>query len=101
VEALKNCLEMKTVPMLLQILINVSVFFSEVGQTDRAATLLGVIRDHPSSAQETQDRARRLLDEKGLVVPEGEPASLDSLVSEILADLSPATSSDNVDSPAG
>jgi hypothetical protein len=101
IEALKNSLELRTIPLVLQILVNAAVWFLKDGRTDRAATLLGVVRDHPASDQETQDRARHLLDEMELVAPEGEPEALDALVTGILTELVPATSSGDADSPPG
>ena len=90
-EALKITMEIQAVPVLLQVLVNLAVLFFKQGQTDRAAALLGLARHHPTSEQETQERAQSLLDEMGLVQLDGDPRPLDSIVSEILAEIYPAT----------
>ena len=88
-EALAITAEIQAIWELLKVLVTLSVLFGKQGQTDRAAALLGMARHHPASSTETQERAQRLLDEMGLVAPAGDPDSLDSMVAEILAEISP------------
>jgi tetratricopeptide (TPR) repeat protein len=88
-EAMRIATETQTLPMLLQVLVNLAVLFAEQGQRGRAAELLGLARQHPASEQAIQEKARRLLDEMGLVPPDSVPGPLDVVVAEILADISP------------
>jgi predicted ATPase/Tfp pilus assembly protein PilF len=88
-EALKVATEARALPMLIKVLVNLAVLFAKQGQRDRAAALLGLARQHPASEQAIQEKAERLLDEMGLVPPDSVPGSLDVVVAEILADISP------------
>ena len=88
-EALKVAAEARASPMLIKVLVNLAVLFARQGQRDRAAALLGLARQHPASEQAIQEKAGRLLDEMGLVPPDSVPGSLDVVVAEILAEISP------------
>jgi predicted ATPase/DNA-binding SARP family transcriptional activator len=88
-EALAITFETQTLTVLFNVLVNLAVLFAKQGHAERTATLLGLARDHPASEQATQEQAQRLLNEMGLAPPEGEPRPLDSVVTEILAELAP------------
>ncbi len=86
-EALEIATQTQLVTMLLKILVNLAVFFAKQGQTDQAAALLGLTRDHPASEQSTQEKAEHLLDELDLAPPDSAPDCLDGMVAEILEKL--------------
>ena len=88
-EALEITSETQTLTVLFNVLVNLAVLFAMQGQAERAATLLGLARDHAASDQATKEQAQRLLNEMGLAPPEGDPRPLDSVVAETLAELVP------------
>ena len=88
-EAMKTATETQTLTVLLKVLVNLAGLFAKQGQRDRAAALLGLAHQHPASEQAIQEKAGRLLDEMGLVPPDSVPGSLDVVVAEILAEISP------------
>jgi predicted ATPase/DNA-binding SARP family transcriptional activator/Tfp pilus assembly protein PilF len=87
-EALEIATQTQLVTMLLKILVNLAVFFAKQGQTDQAAALLVRACDHPASEQATREKAKRLLDELDLVLPDSAPRPLDAMVAEILTKIS-------------
>ncbi len=89
-EALEIATQTQTLTVLLKVLVNLAALFAKQGQTDRAAALLGLAHRHPACEQIDQEKAERLLDEMGLVSPDGAPEPLDVVVAEILAELSPS-----------
>jgi len=74
----------------LKVLVNLAILFVKQGQKDRVAELLSLARHHSASEQTIQERAERLLDEMGLVLPGSVPRSLDLVVAEALAETSPS-----------
>ncbi len=86
-EATQIAIEAQAMTVLAEILVNVATFLAKQGQTDRAAELLKLASSHPASEQAVQDKARRLMDEMGLVPPEQLPASLDAAAAAALASL--------------
>jgi predicted ATPase/Tfp pilus assembly protein PilF len=87
-EALEIATQTQLVLVLLKTLINLAVFFAKQGQTDQAAALLGLVRDHPASEQAIQERAEHLLDEMDLTLPDSAPEPLDVVVAEVLTKIS-------------
>jgi predicted ATPase/DNA-binding SARP family transcriptional activator/Tfp pilus assembly protein PilF len=88
VEALEMAAEAQIVPLLLKVLVNLAECLARHDQRDRAAELLALARQHPASEQTTQEKASQLLDELGLVLPDGEPRPLDEVIEETLASIS-------------
>jgi len=86
-EALKIAHATQTLPMALKVLVNVAALFAQQGHAKRAAVLLDVARRHPAGEQMTQTQAAQLLEELNLSAPENPPDSLDTLVEEVLAEL--------------
>ena len=86
-EATQIALETQTMTVLAEILVNVATLFAAQGKTDRAAVLLTLASKHPACEQAIQDKARRLMDEMGLVPPDSVPESLDAVAAKVLAEL--------------
>jgi tetratricopeptide (TPR) repeat protein len=86
-KALALAHETQTLPVLLKVMVSLAVLFHMRGQKDRAATLLGLACEHSATPQEIKEKAVRLSDDLGLSLP-GHPASLDSIVADILDELS-------------
>jgi len=86
-EAMQIAAETQTMTTLAEILVNVAILFTAQGKTGRAATLLALASNHPACEQAIQDKARRVMDEMGLVPPEQLPASLGAVAAEVLAEL--------------
>lgn len=96
VEATELAKETRTLTVLSKVLVNLAVLLAKQGQTSRAAAILRLASRHPASEQATQEKAERLGDEMGITLPDTDPdgfeqsASLDVVVAEILAEISPA-----------
>jgi predicted ATPase len=88
-QALRGAAETRMLTMVTKILVNLAVLFARRGQRDRAAALLDLMHHHPASEQMNQEKAARLLDELGLVPPGDVPGSLEAVVAELLAEISP------------
>lgn len=86
-EALKITVQTHTLTILMRVLVNLAAFFAGQGRPDRAAELLGLVRRHPAGEQDIYKKAERLLAQMGLVPPE-RTRPLDSVVAELLADIS-------------
>jgi predicted ATPase/DNA-binding SARP family transcriptional activator/Tfp pilus assembly protein PilF len=90
-EALTIAQETGTMPLVLKVLVNSAALFAREGETQYAAGLLGLARQHPASEQATRERAQRLLDEvaalSSLAAPNTAEQSLDSAVTGVLARL--------------
>ncbi|MFN2244626.1 MAG: tetratricopeptide repeat protein, partial [Anaerolineae bacterium] len=86
-EALAVALQKQILLLLPRVLVNLGLFFARQGQSDRAAALLGPVIRHPSTEQDIEEKAQRLLDELDLVPPEGEPRPLEEIAAEVLAEL--------------
>jgi predicted ATPase/DNA-binding SARP family transcriptional activator/Tfp pilus assembly protein PilF len=86
-EALAVALKTQILLLLPRVLVNVALFFAGQGQGDRAAALLGPVIRHPSTEQDIEEKAQRLLDELNLAPPEGEPRPLEEVAAEVLAEL--------------
>jgi predicted ATPase len=86
-EALKVAVETQTTTLLMKVLVNLAVLFAREGQPDRAAELLTLARTHPASELDTQEKAKRLLNESRLA-PCSEPRPLDVIVAEVLQEMS-------------
>ncbi len=90
VEATQIALETQTMTALAEILVEVAILFAKQGRTGRAAKLLTLASHHPASEQAVQDKAKRLMDEMGLVPPDSVPESLDAVAADVLAEIAPA-----------
>jgi predicted ATPase/DNA-binding SARP family transcriptional activator/Tfp pilus assembly protein PilF len=94
-EALTIAQETHTLPLVLKVLVNLAALFAREGETNYAARLFGLARQHPASEQATREKARRLQDEVAslpdLVAPDAAEQSLDSVVTEVLAQLTRGT----------
>jgi predicted ATPase/DNA-binding SARP family transcriptional activator/Tfp pilus assembly protein PilF len=88
-EAMEIATETQALTVLLKVLVNLAVFFTKQGQTDRAVALFGLACRHPACEQTEQEKAERWLDEMGLVPPDNAPKPLDVVVAEILTEISP------------
>jgi predicted ATPase/DNA-binding SARP family transcriptional activator len=86
VEALQIAMETQTLTIATKILANLGNLFARQGQSKRAAVLLALMRHHPASELDTQQRATRFLDEFGLTAPDDLPLSLEEIAAEILAE---------------
>ncbi|MDY7078735.1 MAG: tetratricopeptide repeat protein [Chloroflexota bacterium] len=91
-EVLMIASKTQTLLILLKSLVNLAVLLVKQGQVDRAAELLDLARRHPACEQMDQDKAGRLLDEMGFIQPDSAPRPLDTVVVEILAEISPDAS---------
>jgi predicted ATPase/DNA-binding SARP family transcriptional activator/Tfp pilus assembly protein PilF len=87
-EALKIAYETQTSLVQTEILTCLGVLFAKRGQRTRAAEILALTSQHPASEQDVKQQALQLLDALDLTVPDHPPTSLDSLVADILAELS-------------
>jgi predicted ATPase/DNA-binding SARP family transcriptional activator/Tfp pilus assembly protein PilF len=88
-EAVKIAAETQTLTVLLKALVNMAILLAAQDRRGRAATLLGLVRHHPASEQATKEKAEYLLDEMDLAPPDVDLTSLDSVVAEILAEITP------------
>ncbi|MBN1977556.1 MAG: tetratricopeptide repeat protein [Anaerolineae bacterium] len=86
-EALAVALKTQILLLLPRVLVNLALFFAGQGQGNQAAALLGPVVRHPSTEQDIEGKAQRLLDELGLAPPEGEPRPLEEIAAEVLAEL--------------
>jgi DNA-binding SARP family transcriptional activator/predicted ATPase len=89
-EALTIAVETQALTVALKILVNLALLFATQGQTSRAAALAEQARRHPACEQEVQEKAERLLDEIGPAPPTSISKSLDQVVTETLATISPS-----------
>jgi predicted ATPase/DNA-binding SARP family transcriptional activator/tetratricopeptide (TPR) repeat protein len=83
-EALQIAQETQTLTMATKILVNLARLFAQQGLKTQAAALLDLVRRHPASESDIQDKAGRLLDELGLAPPSSTPGGLDEAIKEIL-----------------
>jgi len=83
-EALRVAVETRSMTVLVGILVNVAALLGRQGQDDQAAALLGLTSSHPASERAVRDKARRLMEEMGLSLPERLPESLDVAAAEAL-----------------
>ncbi len=79
-EALHIAMETQMLTMATKILVNLAVLLAQQGERERAATLLAAMRCHPASERDTQEKAKRLLDELGLTAPDETALSLEEIV---------------------
>jgi len=84
-EALQFAQETQTLTMATKILTNMARLFARQGLKSQAAALLDLVRRHPASESDTQEKASRLLDELGLAPPPTTPGGLDETIAEVLA----------------
>lgn len=84
-EALQIAQETQTLTLATKILVNLARLLAQQGMKSRAAVLLDVVRRHPASESDIQEKASRLLDELGLTPPPSAPGELDEVIKEILA----------------
>ena len=89
VEAMQVAAQTQTWTILMKVLVNLAVLFAKQGQPQRAAELIALACQHPASEQDLQNKAERLRVELALVAPKSRPRSLDVVVAELLAELSP------------
>lgn len=83
-EALRLGLEMQAEPLTLDALAGLAMLLARDERPVQAARLLQLVRDHPASARETQERAVRRLEELGLSVSEPfDTADLAQVVAEV------------------
>jgi predicted ATPase/DNA-binding SARP family transcriptional activator/tetratricopeptide (TPR) repeat protein len=68
-ETVQLATETRTLTMLMKALANLAVLLVHQGQTQLAAELLALVRDHPASERDLQNKAVRLLNEHGLTAP--------------------------------
>jgi len=66
-----------------------AALLAKQGQADRAAELLKLASIHPASEQAVQDKAKRLMEEMGLVPPDSAPEPLATVAAEVLAEITP------------
>ncbi|MEJ5311806.1 MAG: tetratricopeptide repeat protein [Anaerolineae bacterium] len=83
-EALQIAQETQTLTMATKILVNLARLFAQQGMKSQAAVLLDLVRRHPASESDIQEKAGRLLDELGLTPPQSVPGELDEVIQEIL-----------------
>lgn len=83
-EALQIAQETQTLTMATKILVNLARLFAQQGMKSQAAVLLDLVRRHPASESDIQEKAARLLEELGLVPPLSIPNGLDEVIKEIL-----------------
>ena len=84
-EALQIAQDTQTLTMATKILMNMARLFAQQGLKSQAAALLDLVRRHPASESDTQEKASRLLDELGLTPPPSTPGGLDETIAEVLA----------------
>jgi predicted ATPase/DNA-binding SARP family transcriptional activator/Tfp pilus assembly protein PilF len=85
-EALKIASETQTLVVLLKTMVNLAVLYARKGQTDQAAVLLALARHHPACEQSDHEKAKRLLEEMGVALPDSDPRPLDDVIAEILGE---------------
>ncbi|HOT92645.1 MAG TPA: tetratricopeptide repeat protein [Anaerolineae bacterium] len=83
-EALQIAQETQTLTLATKILMNLARLFAQQGLRSQAAALLDLVRRHPASESDTQEKAGRLLDELGLTPPPGPPGGLNEVIKAIL-----------------
>ncbi len=83
-EALRIAQETQTLTMATKILVNLARLFAQQGMKSQAAVLLDLVRRHPASESDIQEKAGRLLDELGLDPPQSASGELDEVIQEIL-----------------
>lgn len=83
-EALQIAQETQTLTMATKILMNMARLFVQQGLRNQAAALLDLVRRHPASESDIQEKAGHLLDKLGLVPPPSTPGGLDEVIKEIL-----------------
>jgi tetratricopeptide (TPR) repeat protein len=91
-EALGIAHEAQTAVVQTEILTCLGSFFAKCGQRARAAELLALTSQHSASEQDVKQQALQLSEALELILPESPPASLDSVVADILEELSSETS---------
>ncbi len=84
-EALHIAQETQTLTMAVKILLNIARLYAQQGRRSQAAALLDLVRRHPASESDTQEKAGRLLDELGLNPPQSAPDELDEVIKQLLA----------------
>jgi predicted ATPase/DNA-binding SARP family transcriptional activator len=87
-EALAVGWDTQTLPSVVKVLVNLAPLFAQEGETDHAATLLSLARQHPASEQAIQKKAERLLHEMGIAAPADVAETLDAVVAGVLARIS-------------
>ena len=87
-EALRIASETQTNTMIINILVNLAAFYAEQDQMARAAMLLGLGCVHPAAEQATQKKSARLSHELDLVLEDDVSVPLETIVAEILKELS-------------
>ena len=83
-EALQIAQETQTLTMATKILMNLARLFAQQGLKSQAAALLDLVRRHPASESDIQEKAGRLLDELGLTAPDATTLSLEEIVARLL-----------------
>lgn len=83
-EALHIAQETQTLTMATKILMNIARLFAQQGQKSQAAALLDLVRRHPASESDTQEKAGRMLNELGLAPPDTDALSLEEIVIRLL-----------------
>jgi predicted ATPase/DNA-binding SARP family transcriptional activator/Tfp pilus assembly protein PilF len=92
VEALRIAHEAQAAVVKTEILTCLGSFFAKRGQRTRAAQLLTLTSQHSASEKIVKQQALSLLDELGLASFSNPPASLDSVVADILGEMPSETS---------
>ncbi|MGC9393262.1 MAG: tetratricopeptide repeat protein [Anaerolineae bacterium] len=85
-KALQIAQETQTLMMATKILMNLARLFAQQGLRNRAAVLLDLVRRHPASECDTQQKAEDLLEELGLSVPCDSALSLEEVAAALLAE---------------
>jgi tetratricopeptide (TPR) repeat protein len=86
IEALHIAMETQTLTMATKILVNLATLFIQQGQRERAAMLLNLMRHHPASENDTQEKAACLLKELGLSMSCNSALSLGEVAAALLAE---------------
>jgi len=85
-EALQIAQETQTLTMATKILVNLAWLFAQQGLKIRASVLLDLVRRHPASESDIQEKATRLLDELGLTAPGESALPLEEVMTGILTE---------------
>lgn len=84
IEALQIAMETQTLTMATKILVNLGALFTRQGQRQRAVALLNLLYRHPASEHDTQEKARLMLEELGLIPWPEPPGELDEAIKQVL-----------------
>lgn len=82
--ALTMAVEMRYLPLQLNIVLHGAELLLATGSRQAAARLLAFVADHPSAEGETRTRAREVLHEHGIEAPAAPPASANEVVAGLL-----------------